>query len=178
VEEEITVPEPLAPLVGKAYNEARLNTTLPPLFEMSDTSLCPFIRQFVEEEGPIKEDFLMSRLRSHSLTPALSTALRTRLHNLISGQLTRGEFLSRQEGDTRVLYAQDSPAVLPRMKGPREWPDVPDSEILEISALVLAHLKCISGCDDHLKGIATYLGIGRLTKPLREYLSSLLQSQA
>ncbi len=178
VEEEITVPEPLAPLVGKAYNEARLNTTLPPLFEMSDTSLCPFIRQFVEEEGPIKEDFLMSRLRSHSLTPALSTALRTRLHNLISGLLTRGEFLSRQEGDTRVLYAQDSPAVLPRMKGPREWSDVPDSEILEISVLVLAHLKCISGCDEHLKGIATYLGIGRLTKPLREYLSSLLQSQA
>ncbi len=178
VEEEITVPEPLAPLVGKAYNEARLNTTLPPLFEMSDTSLCPFIRQFVEEEGPIKEDFLMSRLRSHSLTPALSTALRTRLHNLISGQLAQGEFLSLQEGDTRVLYAHNSPAVLPRMKGPRDWADVPESEILEISALVLAHLKCISGCDDHLKGIATYLGIGRLTKPLREYLSSLLQSQA
>ena len=178
VEEEITVPEPLAPLVGKAYNEARLNTTLPPLFEMSDTSLCPFIRQFVEEEGPIKEDFLMSRLRSHSLTPALSTALRTRLHNLISGLLTRGEFLSRQEGDTRVLYAQDSPAVLPRMKGPREWSDVPDSEILEISVLVLAHLKCISGCDEHLKGIATYLGISRLTKTLRDHLSNLLQSQA
>ena len=119
----------------------------------------------------------MSRLRQHSLTPALSTALRTRLHDIISCLLTRGEFLSQQEGDTRVLYALNSPAIQPRMKGPRDWADVPESEILEISALVLAHLKCISGCDDHMKGIATYLGIGRLTKPLKEYLSNLLQSQ-
>ena len=178
VEEEITTPEPLAPLEGKAYTEVSLNTTLPPLFEMSDTSLCPYIRQFVEVEGPMKEEFLMSRLRAHSLTPALSTALKARLHGIISNLLARGEFLSRQEGDSRVLYSLNFPAVQPRMKGPRDWADVPESEIREISALVLAHLKCISGCDDHLKGIATYLGIGRLTKPLREYLSNLLQSQS
>ena len=177
IEVEPTVPEILVPLEGKAYNEVRLNTTLPPLFEMSDTSLYPYIRQFVEVEGPIKEDFLMSRLRQHSLTPALSSALRTRLHDIISSQLARGEFLSQQEGDSRVLYALNSPAVQPRIKGPRDWADVPESEILEISALVLAHLKCISGSDDHLKGIATYLGIGRLTKPLREYLGNLLQAQ-
>ncbi len=178
VEEKVTIPEALAPLVGKPYNEARLNTTLPPLFEMSDASLSPYICQFVEAEGPIKEDFLMARLRCHSLTPALSTALRSRLYGIITSLLNQGKFHFRQEGGTRVLFAPDSPAVQPRMKGPREWTDVPDSEILEISALVLAHLKCISGCDDHLKGIATYLGIGRLTKPLREHLSKLLQSQA
>ncbi len=173
--EKQAAPEPKEALLGKAYSYTRLNTTLPPLFEMSEASLTPYIRQFVEVEGPIKEDFLMARLREHSLTPALSSALRMRLQDIISRMLKRGEFLYRQEGDTRVLYAVNSPAVNPRAKGPRNWENVPDSEILDIAAQVLAHLKCISGCDDHLKGIATYLGINRLTKPLREHLIYLLQ---
>ena len=177
IEVEAPAPEQLQPLEGPAYHEARLNTTLPPLFEMSESSLRPYITLFVKEEGPIKESFLMNRLRSHSLTPALSQSLRARLQDIISRQLERGEYRGRMEGTTRVLYATGTPDVLPRAKGPRNWDDVPDSELSAISVQVLAHLKCISGCDDHLKGIATYLGIGRLTKPLREHLTAIVQQQ-
>ncbi|MBP3499994.1 MAG: DUF4011 domain-containing protein [Akkermansia sp.] len=174
IEVAAPAPEQLKPLEGEPYREARLNTTLPPLFEMSDSSLRPYITRFVKEEGPIKESFLMNRLRSHSLTPALSPTLRVRLQEIITWQLERGEYCCRMEGATRVLYAIGTPDVLPRTKGPRNWDDVPDSELRAISVQVLAHLKCISGCDDHLKGIATYLGIGRLTKPLREHLSAIV----
>ena len=174
IEVAATAPEQLKPLEGEPYREARLHTTLPPLFEMSDSSLRPCITRFVEEEGPIKESFLMNRLRSHSLTPALSPTLRARLQEIITWQLERGEYCCRMEGATRVLYATGTPDVLPRAKGPRNWDDVPDSELRAISVQVLAHLKCISGCDDHLKGIATYLGIGRLTKSLREHLSAIV----
>ena len=119
----------------------------------------------------------MARLRSLSLTPAISPTLRARLQEIISRQLERGEYCCRLEGATRVLYATGTPDVQPRAKGPRNWDDVPDSELSAISVQVLAHLKCISGCDDHLKGIASYLGIGRLTKPLREHLTVIVQQQ-
>ena len=175
IEETPPAPETQKPLEGEPYRETTLTTTLPPLFEMSESSLRPYITRLVMDEGPIKESFLMARLRNHSLTPALSPSLRNRLHEIISRQLDCGEFACRVEGGSRVLYASGAPNVMPRTKGPRNWDDVPDSELRAISTLVLAHLKCISGCDDHLKGIASYLGINRLTKPLRDHLSSLLQ---
>ncbi|MBR2313832.1 MAG: DUF4011 domain-containing protein [Akkermansia sp.] len=175
IEETPPAPETQKPLEGEPYRETTLTTTLPPLFEMSESSLRPYITRLVMDEGPIKESFLMARLRNHSLTPALSPSLRNRLHEIISRQLDCGDFSCRLEGGSRVLYASGAPNVMPRTKGPRNWDDVPDSELRAISTLVLAHLKCISGCDDHLKGIASYLGINRLTKPLRDHLSSLLQ---
>lgn len=163
-------PEPQQALEGAPYREVQQHTPLPPLFEMSEASLRSCIARFVKEEGPIKESFLMNRLRSSSLTPALTATLRTRLQEIISKQLASGDYNCQQEGTSRVLYANGSPSVLPRTKGPRNWDDVPDSELRAISSLVLAHLKCISGCEEHLKGIASYLGINRLTKPLREHL--------
>lgn len=178
IEVAAPAPEQLQPLEGPAYREAQLNTTLPPLFEMSDSSLRPYITRLVKEEGPIKESFLMARLRCLSLTPAISPTLRARLQEIISRQLERGEYCCRLEGATRVLYATGTPDVQPRAKGPRNWDDVPDSELRAISVQVLAHLKCISGCDDHLKGIASYLGIGRLTKPLREHLTAIIRQPA
>lgn len=174
--EEVSKPELVKPLEGAPYHEVQLNTILPPLFEMSDTSLCPYISRFVKEEGPIKENFLINRLRSNSLTPALSQSLRYRLQEIISNQLAQQEYCYRMEDDSRILYANDSPDVLPRTKGPRSWEDIPDSELQVISKLVLAHLKCLNGSDEHLKGIATYLGINRLTKPLREHLSTIILS--
>ncbi len=176
IEENTPTSEELKPLLGEPYHEAQLNTILPPLFEMSDSSLCAYISLFVKEEGPIKEDFLITRLRSNSLTPVLSQSLKVRLQTIISNQLEQCEYCYRIEGDTRVLYANDAPDVLPRTKGPRNWDDVPDSELRAISKQVLAHLKCINGCDEHLKGIATYLDINRLTKPLREHLASIVIS--
>ena len=167
-----TAPEPLT---GADYQYTRLNTALPPLFEMSDASLRPNLCRIVEAEGPMKEDFLLAQLRAHSLTPALAPTLRRRLSGIITRMIEDGTILCQQEGCDRVLYAPGSEPVKPRAKGPREWNDVPDSELKTIATQVMAHLKCMPGCDEHLKGVASYLGISRLTKPLREHLSRLLQ---
>jgi hypothetical protein len=126
----------------------------------------------------MKEDFLLAQLRAHSLTPALSPSLKRRLSGIITRMIEDGTLLCQQEGCDRVLYAAGSDPVKPRAKGPREWNDVPDSELKTIATQVMAHLKCMPGCDEHLKGVATYLGINRLTKPLREHLSRLLTEQA
>lgn len=159
---------------GPAYQYARMNTTLPPLFEMSDASLQPVLCRIVEEEGPMKEDFLLARLREFSLTPAISPSLRRRLSGLLTRLIEEKYILSQQEGSERILYTNASEPVKPRSKGPREWSDVPNSELRAIATQVLARLKCMPGCDEHLKGVATYLGFARLTKPLREYLTQLL----
>ena len=164
------------PLLGADYQYTQLNKALPPLFEMSDASLSPCLCRIVETEGPIKEDFLLAQLRSHSLTPALAPSLRRRLSGIITRLIETGTILCQQEGCDRVLYAVGTAPVKPRAKGPREWDDVPDSELKAIATQVMAHLKCMPGCDEHLKGIVTYLGISRLTKPLREHLSRLLQA--
>ena len=171
-------PVRIEPLLGAEYQYAQLNTTLPPLFEMSDASLRPSLCSIVKAEGPMKEDFLLARLRAHSLTPAISATLKRRLYGIITQLIMDGSILCQQEGCDRVLYAAGTDPVKPRAKGPREWDDVPESELKAIATQVLAHLKCVPGCDEHLKGIAGYLGISRLTKPLREHLSRLLTEQA
>lgn len=171
--------EPLHPLVAEEYRAYVPDTVLPPLFEMSDASLSRLLLALVQQEGPMKEDFLPSRLRELSpLTPALTPPLKRRLNELVAKlRVQRQLFLVTEPQGTPLLSAEDTLSVRPRQHGPRAWSDIPDSELLAAAARVQAHLKCIGGCDDHLKGIATFFAIPRLTAPFKAHLTELLQAQ-
>lgn len=170
-------PEALAPLVAEEYVSYVPDMVLPPLFEMSDASLKPHLLALVRQEAPMKEEFLLARLRDIApLTPALTPALKKRLAELIAKLAAQGKFVLAEEEGCRVLYPTSELTPRPRQHGPRAWDDIPDSELLAAVVLVHAHLKCIRGCDDHLKGIATFFGIARLTAPFKTHLAELMQT--
>ena len=183
-EDEATAPvaakaAPLPPLVAEEYRVYVPDMVLPPLFEMSDASLSRLLLALVQQEGPMKEDFLPTRLRELSpLTPALTAPLKRRINELVANLTAQRQlFLVTEPQGTPLLSAEEVLSVHPRQHGPRAWSDIPDSELLAAAARVQAHLKCIGGCDDHLKGIATFFAIPRLTAPFKAHLTELLQAQ-
>lgn len=173
-------PEIAAPLVADAYAAYVPDMVLPPLFEMSDASLRPHLLALVRQEGPMKEEFLLARLRELApLTPALTAPLKRRIGELIDKLAAQGKlFRVAEPQGTTLLSAEAALTVHPRQHGPRAWDDIPDSELLLAIDRVHAHLKCIRGCDDHLKGVATFFGIPRLTAPFKAHLNELLQAEA
>ncbi|MBR3695440.1 MAG: hypothetical protein IKL98_04285, partial [Akkermansia sp.] len=135
------------------------------------------IKSIVSVEGPMKESFLYRRLRDISFSPAVTPTIRARIHSMVQTMVNSAQLACEQEPQDAVLRLPTQPAVLPRARGNRDWDDVPNAELLAIADLVHAHLKCIAGTDDHLRGIAAYLGISRLTRTFKEHLTALLQQR-
>lgn len=171
---EIAAPAPLLGEAGPVYTPASL---LPPLFEMTDSGLKHVIKELVEVEGPILRSVLCTRLRKVSCSPAVTPAIRSRIYEQTQALVQRGALLAVAEEDDLVLRLPSQPEVKPRACGHRSWDEVPTSELLAIAHMVLSHLKCIAGTDEHLRGIAAYLGVARLTRPFKEHLTALLQSR-
>ena len=179
------VPEPesakpvaeLAPLLGEPGKEYSPSSVLPPLFEMTDAGLSSAIHSVVQVEGPIKLSFLCKRLRDISFSPAVTPSLRGRIGSMVQELTARGKLVSEPESDDTVLRLPTQPESLPRACGNRSWADVPATELLAIADLVHAHIKCIAGTDEHLRGIAAYLGVSRVTRTFKDHLTALLQAR-
>ncbi len=168
---------PQAPLIGEPGKEYNPSSTLPPLFEMTDAGLSTAIYSVVEAEGPMKLSYLCKRLRDISFSPAVTASIRSRILSRVEALAAGRKLISAPEADDAVLRLPTQPESLPRACGNRSWSDVPVSELLVIADRVQAHLKCIPCTDDHLRGIATYLGISRLTRNIKDYLVNLLQER-
>ena len=165
------------PLLGEPGKEYTPSSALPPLFEMTDAGLRSAIKSIVSVEGPMKESFLYRRLRDISFSPAVTPTIRARIHSMVQTMVNSAQLACEPEPQDAVLRLPTQPAVLPRARGNRDWDDVPNAELLAIADLVHAHLKCIAGTDDHLRGIAAYLGISRLTRTFKDHLTALLQQR-
>ncbi|MBR5876106.1 MAG: DUF4011 domain-containing protein [Akkermansia sp.] len=173
-------PKPVAelpPLLGEPGKEYTPSSTLPPLFEMTDAGLRSAIHSVVEVEGPMKLSFLCKRLRDISFSPAVTPTLRSRIMGMVGELAARGKLVSAPESDDAVLRLPTQAEAMPRACGNRSWGDVPAAELLAIADLVHAHLKCIAGTDDHLRGIAAYLGVARVTRAFKDHLTALLQER-
>jgi hypothetical protein len=147
------------------------------LFEMTDAGLRSAIHSVVEVEGPMKLSFLCKRLRDISFSPAVTPSLRSRIMGMVGELAARGKLVSAPESDDAVLRLPTQAEAMPRACGNRSWGDIPAAELLAIADLVHAHLKCIAGTDEHLRGIATYLGVSRVTRPFKDHLTALLQER-
>ena len=167
----------LPPLLGEAGKEYSPASALPPLFEMTDAGLRTAIKDVVEAEGPIKFCYLCKRLRDISCSPAVTPSIRGRIGTMANELAAHSKIVITPEGDDAVLRLASQPESLPRACGNRSWGDVPAAELLAIADMVHAHLKCIAGTDEHLRGIAAYLGISRLTRPFKDHLTALLQAR-
>lgn len=172
---------PAATPVAAEYGEYKPEKLLPPLFEMNDASLCRLMRDFVKAEGPVTETHLLSRLGA--ICPGgMRAPIRRHMSELITKLIVQGELENNPEplGDgsfRRVLTRPGQPLLLTRSKGTRDWSDIPNNEWLAGADTVREHLGCLAGCDDHLKGTATYFGITRLTKPMKEHLAALIATK-
>lgn len=170
-------PEKIEVLRGRAAAEYQPESPFPPLFEMTDAGLSRLILDVVKTEGPLMEAYLWRRMRAVSLTAAVTPVIRRRLSSLTEALLRSGKLLKVQDGQDAVLRLPSQAEVLPRALGGRTLKDVPSAELMAIADLVLGHLKCLAGTDEHLRGIAAYLGCSRVTSVLRERMAAILQNR-
>ena len=126
----------------------------------------------------MKLGFLCKRLRDISFSPAVTPSLRGRIGSMVQELTACGKLVCEPETDDSVLRMPAQPEALPRACGNRGWSDVPAAELLAIADLVHAHIKCIAGTDEHLRGIAVYLGVSRVTRAFKDHLTALLQARA
>lgn len=182
-EQTCALPMDPSPISGAEYREWSVAAPLPPLFEMSDASLRPVMCDFVAKEGPVILSYMLGRMVKASLSPHMTPTVKRRLEAIADQLVAKGDVLETQEefnqgGEpARILRLPSTPAENPRSRGPRQWNDVPPSELRAISRLVQSNLKCIAGSDEHFRGIASYLGIGRMSRQFRDCLSFLLRPQ-
>ncbi len=183
-EEQSSAPhEVVAPLLGAEYPEWQTSSLLPPIFEMSQSSLQAVIREFVKKEGHVEATYMLRRLVKVSMSPQITAGIKSRFGEAVQLMRKDGELLITTERiaenrEMHVLSLSGAATPAPRVKGPRDWDEIPFSEILAATKLVQAHIKCIAGTDEHLKAVATFFGIGRLTKPLRELLETIVRNGA
>ena len=177
-EPEPTKPlEEQAPLLGEAYRAYSPSAPLPPLFEMTDAGLRNVIVDLLKVEAPIKQSFLYNRLREVTPTPSISVNIKNRILAVLEKLVKDGRVLSLPSEDDALLCLASHPEPRPRACGPRAWSDVPDAELLLIADLVHAHLKCLAGTETHLRGIATYIGISRLSSQFKQHLTALIRTR-
>ena len=169
--------EEQTPLVGDDYEAYAPLAPLPPLFEMTDSGLRHLLLDLLKKEAPMKLSFLYGRMRSVTPTPSLSPNIKNRIQSALGKLEQAGRIVSRAEGDDTVLFLASHTEPRPRSSGPRAWADIPAAELLLIADLVLAHLKCLSGTDAHLRGIATYLGISRLSPQFKQHLTNIIRQR-
>jgi hypothetical protein len=167
--------EEQAPLTGEPYTSYCPVAPLPPLFEMTDTGLRHLLLDLLKEEAPIKLSYVYTRMRAVTPTPAISPNIKNRIQSALEKLEKSGRIMTRAEGEDAVLFLASHPEPCPRTCGPRAWSDVPHDELLLIADLVHAHLKCLAGTDAHLRGIATYLGISRLSTQFKQHLTALIR---
>ena len=169
--------EEQAPLLGEVYNAYSPSAPLPPLFEMTDASLRNVVFDLLKAEAPIKLSFFYNRLREVTPTPTITVTIKNRLLSVLEKLEKDGHIATIPQDEDTLLCLATHTEPRPRACGPRAWSDVPDAELLLIADRVLAHLKCLAGTDAHLRGIATYLGISRLSAQFKQHLSSLLRTR-
>ena len=174
----------LPPLKGKPYSEYKRAELLPPLFEINDTSLRSVLHDIISTEAPLQEPFLLERLKANSVTPYISDSLAARISSIITGMEAEGTITTRLEPtkehgvECRVITLAGQPQVSPREKGPREWSQIPLSEFISIAKEVREHHHLMIGSAEHIKAIATYIGLARQTKQFKDFISNLLRSNA
>lgn len=173
----VTQPAPLPPLVGEPAQEYIPSTRIPSWSSLKDARIRELLKCIVDVEGPIKLDYLSKRVKTITGAADSLDAIQLRLEKVLHSRYSKGILVSTPEPNGVVVRLPAQPAVLPRARGNRDWTDVPDSELLAIADLVHAHLKCIAGTEEHLRGIATFLGVSRLTRTFKEYLTALLQNR-
>lgn len=183
--EPIDAPPAEAPLSReyRCYEPAKVPAYLT---RVKDTTLTAFVMALLEHEAPMPEPWLLTRVaqiaplqcspNTHAYREQLTT-LELRLHDVLHALSTSGKVRRHMEetpdgaGEQHILSLPGSPAVWARSLGPRELEQEPLSELGEVARLVQENLRCIPGSDDHLRGMADFLGLGRLTKKIKDQLS-------
>ena len=161
---------------ANAYDEYKRPVDLPPTYEMSDASIMQEIANLVEVEYPVCDSYLFRHLGLRRKSKDLPRVVNLLQAMIDSKQL--GVFFDNEQDPamkTAFLLPEDSSPVRIREKGPREWTEMPIQEITEAANLVQAHLKCLPCSDDHIKGICTFFGVGRLTQKAKDTLLSIIR---
>ena len=153
-----------------------------PTFEMSDTSLMEEVFNIIDKESPVCLKYLLRRFgiarnkrEANRMTLILS-------HLMSAKRIGKITDISIGDAPPNVFYCPanegDTVTITLRQKGPRDWDEISVKEIAGASQFMQGHLKCIVGSDAHIKGVASFFGCKRLTKPTKEFLAQIVLRQA
>ena len=196
-EEQTKKPAPVGKVamqLGTEYELYAAPKKLPLLFSMDNEKLNALTEDVLKAESPITQTFLLERLIQIAAPAALSdprshsielTEMKEKLHHILRALFGSGFLRTHKEmaagaldEQQTVLSLRGCPAIRPRTLGPRPLDRIPLSELGEIARLVQAEIKCLPGTDEHVRGMADFLGMGRLTKNTKALLLSAAKNHA
>lgn len=171
--------QPAAPApVGEEYRE--YTRELPHLSRIRDNTLTDALLELVQQEGPILQSRLLSRIGKLSGT-VMNAAARTIVTSKIELLLRTGRLTAADEptpdGETdRTLHLPDTPAARLRTRGIRDWTEIPASEFRLLAGQLRAHLCCLNGCEQHLRAIMAFYRITRMNKKFSDFILGILRN--
>lgn len=171
--------QPAAPApVGEEYRE--YTRELPHLSRIRDNTLTDALLELVQQEGPILQSRLLSRIGKLSGT-VMNAAARTIVTSKIeflrrTGRLTAADEPTPDGETDRTLHLPDTPAARLRTRGTRDWTEIPASEFRLLAGQLRAHLCCLNGCEQHLRAIMAFYRITRMNKKFSDFILEILRN--
>lgn len=157
-------------------------------FSLSQDKLQQLAVDIVLKEAPLTLDHLAQRIvqiappslssKSKKYTSEFGSFRDTQVEQSVRVLAKNGICLIRRldapyEGMREVLSLPNEPEVLPRSIGTRCLQNVPADELREIARLVQRQLACLPGSEAHIRGMAKFLALPRLSKDVRQLLQSI-----
>ncbi len=172
--------QPAAPApVGEEYRE--YTRELPHLSRIRDNTLTDALLELVQQEGPVLQSRVISRIGklSGTIMNASARAIATsKIEFLLrSGQLASTGEPTPDGGTDRNLRLPDTPVARLRTRSTRDWTEIPASEFRLLAEQLRAHLCCLNGCEQHLRAIMAFYGITRMNKKFQEFILGILRSE-
>lgn len=138
------------------------------------------LARIVEQEGPIfakrAMDIYLRRLRIKRMSPEIKEHLTRALKHAIRHDGVEAVD-ERQNGQTLdlILRKSGSPAVVPRLRGPRDFSEIPPSEIVFVAKQLAAVEAMVYGSEEHMRALLECFDLKRLTEGVRRELREILE---
>lgn len=137
------------------------------------------LARIVEQEGPILAkramDIYLRRLGIRRMGPEIKEHLTRALKHAIRHDGVEAVD-ERQNGQTLdlILRKSGSPAVVPRLRGPRDFSEIPPSEIVFVAKQLAAVEAMVYGSEEHMRALLECFDLKRLTEGVRRELREIL----
>lgn len=106
--------------------------------------------------------------------------LRKIMNKALQSLITKGRVVSEDElAKGGLLYTivrpKNTPSVIIRTRGPRDFSEIPPSELLSVAKKLVLNKGVSEGSDEHLRAILDFFDLSRLTSQVKEALLNVLR---
>jgi len=141
------------------------------------------IVKIIEVEGPVIAkrvyDIYLRGCDIHRMGHVLKSIMNKALERAINQGLIVFERESYQEEENELTFSivrkKESPPIRVRTRGPRDFYEIPPSEIQVVAKYLLKKNGFQTGSDEHMRGILEFYDLKRLTTPVGNTMLKIIQ---